>query len=206
MTDAASDPEFPRLEPDDDANQAAGGAGGEQAPTGQVPPPADAPPPPAAEAAPSPSGDPQGWPAGKADTTKRIVAVVIDAGLAIVVGMIPFVGGIIATAYWVLRDGMDLEFMDHRSVGKKLTKLRPVKADGSQLEMMDSVNRNWMFGLGGVIQILLFIPILGWLLMVPVGLAAMAFGLVELFKVLTDDEGRRFGDVWAQTKVIEVDS
>ena len=152
-----------------------------------------------------PQGDPQGWPAGKADTGKRVVAVVIDAALAIVVGMIPFIGGIIAAAYWVLRDGMDLDFMDHRSVGKKLTKLRPVKADGSQLEMMDSVTRNWMFGLGGVIQTLMFIPILGWLLIIPVSLVALGFGLAELFKVLTDPEGRRFGDIWAQTKVIQVE-
>ena len=170
MTDAASEQEYPRIDPEE-----------------------------------APSGDPQGWPAGKADTTKRVVAVVIDAALAIVVGMIPFIGGMIAAAYWVLRDGMDLDFMDHRSVGKKLTKLRPVKADGSQLEMMDSVTRNWMFGLGGMMQTLVYIPIVGWLLMIPVGLIALGFGLAELFKVLTDPEGRRFGDIWAKTKVIQVE-
>ena len=170
MNDAASDQEYPRLDPDA-----------------------------------APSEEPQGWSAGKADMTKRFVAVVIDAALAIVVGMIPFIGGMVAAAYWVLRDGMDLEFMDHRSVGKKLTKLRPVKADGSQLEIMDSVTRNWMFGLGGVIQTLMFIPILGWLMIIPVALVALGFGLAELFKVVTDAEGRRFGDIWAKTKVIEVD-
>jgi hypothetical protein len=41
--------------------------------------------------------------------------------------------------------------------------------------------------------------------MVPVGLIAFAFGLIELIKVLTDEEGRRFGDMWAKTKVVEVE-
>lgn len=171
MTDAAHDPEFPRLEPDD-----------------------------------APSDAPGGWPAGKADVTKRFVAVIIDAAIAVVVGFIPFVGGLLGAAYWLLRDGMDLEFMDHRSVGKKLTGLRPVTRDGHTMTMEDSIRRNWMFALGGLIQVLLFIPILGWLMIIPVGLAALALGLVEAYKVITDEEGRRLGDGWADTKVIEVGS
>jgi hypothetical protein len=145
------------------------------------------------------------WPAGKAETSKRIVAAIIDAVISVLIGLIPWVGGIISAAYWVLRDGMELEFMDHRSVGKKLVKLRPLTADGQKLDMMMSVQRNWMFGLGGLMWFLAYIPIIGWLLMVPVGLVALAFGIVELIKVLTDEEGRRFGDVWAKTKVVEVD-
>lgn len=71
--------------------------------------------------------------------------------------------------------------------------------------MMDSVTRNWMFGLSGVIQSLLFIPILGWMMMIPVATAALALGLIELYKVPTDAEGRRFGDIWAESMVIEVE-
>jgi uncharacterized RDD family membrane protein YckC len=145
------------------------------------------------------------WPAGKADLTKRFVAIIIDAVIAVVIGFIPMVGGIVAAAYWVLRDGLELEFMDQRSIGKKLTKLRPVRIDGTRLDMMDSVRRNWMFGLGGLTQFLLFIPILGWLLVIPVALVAFAFGVTELVMVLTQEDGRRFGDRWATTKVIEVD-
>jgi hypothetical protein len=144
------------------------------------------------------------WPSGKAELSKRIVAVVIDAVISVLVGLIPWIGGIISAAYWVLRDGMELEFMDNRSVGKKLVKLRPISADGQKLDMTMSIQRNWMFGLGGLMWFLAYIPIIGWLLMVPVGLIALGFGLVELIKVLTDEEGRRFGDVWANTKVIEV--
>ena len=149
---------------------------------------------------------PYSWPPGKADLPKRFVAVIIDAVIAVLIGMIPWIGGLVATAYWVLRDGMEFEFMDHRSVGKKVMKLRPITADGGQLDMMMSVKRNWMFGLAGVTQLLIFIPILGWLMMIPVGLLAFLFGLFELVKVLTDEEGRRLGDQWAQTKVVEVDA
>jgi len=145
------------------------------------------------------------WPAGKADLSKRAVAAIIDAVVAVLIGLIPWIGGLISAAYWVVRDGMEFEFMDQRSVGKKLMKLRPVTADGGKLDMMMSVRRNWMFGFGGIMAFLMYIPILGWLLMIPVGLLAMVIGIIELIKVFTDEEGRRFGDVWAQTKVIEVD-
>jgi uncharacterized RDD family membrane protein YckC len=146
------------------------------------------------------------WPPGKADPTKRIVAVIIDAVLAVIVGIIPWVGGLVSAAYWVVRDGLELEFMDNRSVGKKLMKLRPVTADGRRPDMMASIKRNWMFGIGGIIWILMYIPLIGWLLIIPVSLIALAIGIIEIVKVLTDEEGRRFGDVWADTKVIEVDS
>jgi hypothetical protein len=145
------------------------------------------------------------WPAGKAELSKRIVAVVIDAVISVLVGLIPWIGGLISATYWVLRDGMELEFMDNRSVGKKLVKLRPITSDDQKLDMMTSIQRNWMFGLGGLLWFLAYIPFIGWLLMVPVGLLALGFGLVELIKVLTDEEGRRFGDIWANTKVIEVE-
>ena len=144
--------------------------------------------------------------AGKADLGKRFVAAIIDAVVVVVVGFVPYIGGFVAAAYWLLRDGLEFEFMDNRSIGKKLMKLRPVTLDGSPMDMLASAKRNWMFALGGLIQILLFIPILGWLLIIPVGLAAMALGIVELVLVITDKEGRRLGDKIANTKVIEVDS
>jgi len=144
-------------------------------------------------------------PPGKADPSKRIVAAIIDAVIGVLVGLIPWIGGLISAAYWVLRDGMELEFMDNRSVGKKLMKLRPVTEDGRKMDMMMSVQRNWMFGIGAIIWFLMYIPIIGWLLIIPVSLIALAIGIVELIKVLTDEEGRRFGDVWAKTKVIEVE-
>lgn len=140
----------------------------------------------------------------KADLTKRIVAGIIDAVVAVVVGLIPIVGGLVATAYWLVRDGLDVEFMPNRSLGKKVAGLQPVTLDGRPVDIQTSVMRNWPFAVGGVAQILLFIPVIGWLLMLPVALVALGLVLVELFLVVTDDEGRRLGDKTADTRVIEV--
>lgn len=143
---------------------------------------------------------------GKADLSKRFIAAVIDGAIGFVVGLIPIIGGLIGAAYWLVRDGLELEFMDGRSVGKKIMKLRPVRLDGQPMDIPTSVKRNWMFALGGLISMLLWIPILGWLLIIPVAFIALGLGLFELYKVVTDSEGRRFGDGMAGTKVIEVDS
>ncbi len=186
MTDAASEQQYPRLERDDDDQSTATGTAGDPL---EGEPTRD-------EASPSP--------AAKVDPQKRLVAIVIDAVIAVAIGMIPWVGGLVSAAYWVLRDGLDLPFMDQRSVGKKLTKLRPVTMDGERLDMMGSVQRNWMFGVGGVMQILVYVPILGWLLMIPVAALAILIGIVELYRVIVDPEGRRVGDLLADTKVIEV--
>jgi uncharacterized RDD family membrane protein YckC len=140
----------------------------------------------------------------KADLTKRFLAALIDGGLAFVVGWVPVIGGLVAAAYMLLRDGLELEFMDRRSIGKKVMKLRPVRHDGQPMDLVASAKRNWMFALGGIISLLMFIPILGWLLMIPVALAAFALGVIELVLVITDAQGRRLGDKIAATQVIEV--
>jgi len=66
----------------------------------------------------------------KADLGKRFIAAIIDAAIAAVVGFIPFIGGFIGAAYILLRDGLAYDIKDHRSVGKRLMKLRPVALDG----------------------------------------------------------------------------
>lgn len=141
----------------------------------------------------------------RADPAKRVVAGLIDAVIAVVVGFIPVVGGIVASAYWLLRDGLDIEFMDHRSIGKKLLKLRPVRDDGGPMDLEASARRNWPLAVGGVAQVLMFIPFIGWLLVIPVALVALGLAIVELVLVLTDAEGRRIGDKTGGTRVIEVD-
>ena len=142
--------------------------------------------------------------AGKADLGRRVLAALIDAGLGFVIGLVPVIGGLAAAAYWLVRDGLELDFMDRRSLGKRVMKLRPVRLDGAPMDLAASARRNWMFALGGVVSLLLFIPVLGWLLMLPVALAALGLGLLELVKVLTDEQGRRWGDRLAGTKVLEV--
>lgn len=142
----------------------------------------------------------------KADLTKRFLAALIDGGLSMIVSMIPLLGGLAAAAYLLLRDGLELEFMDGRSIGKKVMKLRPVRLDGQPMDLVASAKRNWMFALGGITSLLLFIPIIGWLLIVPVALAGLILGVIEIFLVITDAQGRRVGDKMAGSQVVEVDS
>ena len=139
------------------------------------------------------------------DLGKRALAAIIDAVIAMVVGLVPIAGGIAATAYWLVRDGMDLDFMDHRSIGKKVMKLQPVTLDGQPLDLATSVKRNWMFGLGGLTQFFAM-TIVGLVLAIPLGLIAFVIGIVEIVLVLTDAEGRRMGYKMAGTRVIETES
>jgi uncharacterized RDD family membrane protein YckC len=146
-------------------------------------------------------------PRAKADPVRRIVAAVVDLAAGAVVGLIPIIGPLIAVAYWLVRDGLDVPFMDRRSIGKKLAGLRPVRLDGAPMDPAASAARNWVLVIGVVLWPLVFIPVLGWILLVllviPVGLAALAVLILETVLALTDDEGRRWGDRLAGTMVIE---
>lgn len=140
----------------------------------------------------------------RADLGKRLIAAIIDGILSAGVSFIPFIGGIIGGLYILLRDGLDIEFMDKRSIGKKLMKLRPVRLDGQPMDPITSVKRNLPFCVGLVGTIFWVIPILGWIVAVLFGLVGLVLGIIELVLVLTDPEGRRMGDKLAETKVVEV--
>ncbi len=184
-----------------DANESAGQGGadeGKAAPVNEAATPG---------ATPTASAGSTGAPK-KADPVKRFLAVFIDgliaAMMSLVLGVvIPvlgfFLGALLGAAYMLVRDGLTLEFMDQRSLGKKLLKLRPVRLDGSRLDLNDSMKRNWVFAVPNGLQA---IPILGQILG---SLLGIVLGIVECILVLTDPEGRRWGDKLANTRVIEVD-
>jgi uncharacterized RDD family membrane protein YckC len=136
----------------------------------------------------------------KADLGKRIVAAIIDAVCAFVVGLIPIIGGLIGAAYLLLRDGFEIDFMDQRSLGKKLMKLRPVLLDGGKVDLVVSIKRNWILAIPSILMI---IPVFGWIAAPFLGLA---IGIIEFILVITDPQGRRIGDKLAGTKVIEVEN
>lgn len=140
----------------------------------------------------------------KADLGKRIIAAIIDGVLCGLVGWIPFVGWIAAAAYVLARDGLELEFADRRSIGKKVMKLRPVRLDGQPMDIGTSVRRNLVFVVGTLGAVFAFIPILGWLIGLLLGVAGLVLAIIEVVLVITDPEGRRMGDKLAGTKVIEV--
>ena len=129
-----------------------------------TPTPNPVPPPPPTPISPGPVG-------GKPDTMARFLAFLIDAVAVAAVGLVPVIGGLVGIAYVLTRDGLAFEFMDGRSIGKKLMKLRPVRLDGQPMDVRTSVMRNWPLTLGSLAQVLIFIPVIGWILIPFVGIA-----------------------------------
>ncbi len=127
----------------------------------------------------------QSVPDGKpADLVTRFVAALIDV---VIVG----------AAYMLVRDGLDLEFMNRRSLGKKLLGLRPIRLDGQPMDLASSIKRNAAFALGPLLSA---IPILG-LLLGP--FTAMLVLMVEVALLVLDDDRRRLGDRLGNTVVVE---
>ena len=159
---------------------------------------------------PSPSPNPipvsSGPVGGKPDTVARFLAFLIDAVAVAAIGLVPVIGGLVGVAYVLTRDGLAFDFMDGRSIGKKLMKLRPVRLDGQPMDLNTSVMRNWPLTLGSLAQILIYIPVIGWLLIPFVGIAGLIIAVIEIIRVMNDPEGRRWGDQLAGTKVIVVES
>ncbi len=141
----------------------------------------------------------------KADPIKRIIAFVIDAVATMIVGFIPFVGGIIGALYMLLRDALPIEALEYQSIGKKLLKLSVVKTEDPtvKVDYAMSAKRNWMFALGPIMLFFLFIPIIGWIIDILLGIAVFILVIIEIVKLFTDDKGLRWGDKMAGTMVIE---
>jgi uncharacterized RDD family membrane protein YckC len=150
--------------------------------------------------------------AAKTDLTKRFLAYLIDVIPAIIIGvifgLIPFIGGplagILVGGYWLVRDGLDLDFADKRSIGKKVMKLRPVRLDGQPMDINTSVKRNLPLAIYCVGYLLWVVPVLGHLVSLPIFAIGGIITLIEAVLVATDAEGRRWGDKMAGTKVVEV--
>ncbi|MEJ2288494.1 MAG: RDD family protein [Deinococcales bacterium] len=141
----------------------------------------------------------------KADLGKRFLALLIDAVIAAIVSRIPWIGGILAALYILFRDGFDVEFMDHRSIGKRIMHLRPLTDDGSPVTLRVSATRNWPLVVTSLAIVLLLIPLLGWILIPLAWVAGLILLLIEGFLTVTDEEGRRWGDRLAGTRVVETD-
>jgi len=141
----------------------------------------------------------------KADPVKRIIAFIIDAVACMIVGFIPFIGGIIGALYILLRDALPIEALEYKSIGKKLLKLSVVKTEepASKIDYATSARRNWMFALGPIMLFFLFIPIIGWIIDILLGIAVLILVIIEIVKLFTDEKGLRLGDKMAGTMVIE---
>lgn len=140
----------------------------------------------------------------KADLFKRIVAVVIDGIIAsIISAVIPIVGGIIGGAYFLVRDGMKIEALGYQSIGKKIMQLKVI-GPNEPIDYITSIKRNIPISFVFLLTPFLIIPLIGLIIMLIAGLAQFVIGLIEIYKVFTDPEGKRMGDTIAETQVIEV--
>lgn len=122
----------------------------------------------------------------------RAVDLVIAYGIFFFTGQ--RFGAVLAILFILFADGM----IEGQSIGKRIFGIKvvhlPTRASGRK---RDSTLRNAPLAL----------PILFWM-MPEVGFVAFAAGAaviygVETFRVLRDPLGHRFGDVWAETQVVD---
>lgn len=126
----------------------------------------------------------------KAGLLLRLLAKSIDLGVFLVMAkLVPQAGVLMGSVYMLISDGL----FDGRSVGKKLVELYVVDAEGRPCTIRQSVLRNSL--IAGACALTL-VPVAGWLL----ALAVFAFEGLLLFG---NAEGKRLGDDFAGTQVVE---
>ncbi|MFV1956521.1 MAG: RDD family protein [bacterium] len=132
--------------------------------------------------------------AHKASVIKRVLARVIDILIAWALSLfLPPLGIILGLVYLAIADSLH----KGQSLGKMVFGLDVFDIDGSGCDLKSSIYRNIPF-----VFIFLFsaIPLLGWILLVVVGIPVVA---IELWLVITDERGERLGDRIAGTHVVE---
>jgi uncharacterized RDD family membrane protein YckC len=135
----------------------------------------------------------------KAGILIRVIARIIDL---IVVGalfeIVPKAGFFAAIAYLLIADGL----FDGRSIGKKLVGLRVVLiGSGDICGYRESILRNFIFAIAFLLFVILReIPILGIVLSIAIPVLILS---VEGLILLGSENGMRFGDEIAKTRVIE---
>jgi uncharacterized membrane protein len=60
-----------------------------------------------------------------------------------------------------------------------------------------------MFALGPIMFFFLFIPIIGWIIDILLGIAVFILVIIEIIKLFANEKGLRLGDKMAGTMVIE---
>jgi uncharacterized RDD family membrane protein YckC len=149
----------------------------------------------------------------KADLFKRLIAITIDSMIALIASFIPFfgLGWFLAAIYMLFRDGTNLSFMNHRSYGKQVMKLKVISPGNPDkpVGLITSFSRNWLFLipiLFRLIPAVYFLPRIGQIFFFVLNLAipvALLVYLLEGINVINDPSGKRLGDKLAYTAVVE---
>ncbi len=132
----------------------------------------------------------------KADMVHRSVARLVDVIIVLVaVALLPnTVSWIVGVAYLLLADG----FLEGQSPGKRLGGVKVVnRRTRCKALYRESIIRNLPFA---IVLVLVFLPVIGWILFLVAGLFVLAF---ELFMAWSDRFGLRIGDVLADTQVVD---
>ncbi|MFW6035616.1 MAG: RDD family protein [Halothermotrichaceae bacterium] len=139
----------------------------------------------------------------KTDLMPRCAAALIDGVIAWIPSLIPFIGFLLGGIYILCKDSIMYQITkdenwQNKSIGKKVLNLEVANLDGGNIDLKLSAKRNIPLAIGTLIAV---IPIIGWAIGAIIG---FILGVIELILVLTDDNGRRLGDKFANTQVIEV--
>lgn len=135
---------------------------------------------------------------------ERIIAFLIDILIYGIIHSLLFavfwliglswLAGIIAALYLILRD--NITFLNYQSVGKKIMKLRVIKAnDGIKINLLVSIKRNFIF--------LPFLFTFGGSFIYTAATITFFLMLIELYLMYSYTDNQRLGDQYAETLVIE---
>ena len=137
---------------------------------------------------------------------QRIIAALLDGiiatGLTAFFGGLPLLAGLLGGAYLMVRDGLEIGPLRFRSVGKYVMGLGLQRLDGAPLTLETSVQRNWMLGLLFVAGVFVAVPIVGGALASLLSFLGLGLILFEIYNVVIDPAGQRWGDQFGNTRVV----
>lgn len=129
-----------------------------------------------------------------ASPTGRMMAFAVDYLISLGLFFIPYAGPYLSFAYMLCRDG--IKFLNYKSIGKKIFKIRVIKGDNLHATLWQSVKRNVIF----LPNLLLVLP--GNYKYAVLVINIITF-LIEVYLLYTSSDTQRMGDNIADTLVIE---
>jgi uncharacterized RDD family membrane protein YckC len=135
----------------------------------------------------------------KVSTLTRCIAKAVDLCVIVFLAVVlPYPLGVLTGfIYTMIHDGIPP--LKGQSLGKKLFHLRVVNLkNGEPCGLRESVIRNAPLGVAIFFGI---IPFWGWIILILLGLPLVA---LEIYLMMTLENGGRLGDVMADTKIVEV--
>ena len=141
----------------------------------------------------------------KVNPALRLGAAAADLLLASMLPLVFLIWGwwwlaaLVIAATMLVRDGLPLDALEYQSPGKRMVGLHVEDKDGTErIDIETSIKRNLPLVAG-----LVMVPVVG---MVDLRLALVVAAIppiVELVLIFGDNDGRRFGDKLADTKVLD---